>query len=178
MPQLSAAAEETYSSANPEDLARVYNFIEAREVTGRGRPTPRYLLAGAEPGDQVELPEEVYRILRQVIQAMREGLSVTVSPVSQTLTTQQAADILGMSRPTLVRLLDRGEIPFERVNSRRSTKLSDVLNYRTRRREKQYEALEAMPYVDENTPLPEVLAQLKEARHAVAARRRAATSGS
>lgn len=178
MPQLSAAAEETYSSASPEDLARVYNFIEAREESGHGRPAPRYLLAGAEPGDQVELPEEFYRILRQVIQAMRQGLSVTVSPVSQTLTTQQAADILGISRPTLVRLLDRAEIPFERVNSRRSIKLTDVLDYRTRRREKQYAALEAASDIDDGTPLPEVLAQLKEARHAVAARRRAVMSGS
>lgn len=65
-------------------------------VAGRSR----YFLAGSSPADRVELPAEVYRVLRQVVEALRQGLAVTVAPLARTLTTQQAADLLGVSQPT------------------------------------------------------------------------------
>ena len=167
-----SAVSETYQVQDGEGVARVHDFMEAREAAGRSRPAPRYFLAGATPGEQVELPEEVYRILRQVVEAMRRGMSVTISPVSQTLTTQVAADLLGISRPTVVKLLEDGRIPFERINGRRIIKLADLLDYRERRRREQYRSLEAMSTdLDEDTPIDEVLADLRRARQAVAAKR-------
>src|SRR3954452_8221143 len=103
---------ETYLPDADNDVARVYDFLAAHEQAGRGTPEPRYFLAGPTPGEQVELPHEAYRVLRQVIEAMRQGLAVTVVPQSQTLTTQQAADLLGISRPTVIKLLDDGKIPL------------------------------------------------------------------
>jgi excisionase family DNA binding protein len=167
--------QETYLPApDGGELAQVYDFIEAHEAAGKEKPEPRYFLAGAEAGDQVEIPAEVYRVLRQVVDAMRQGLAVTVAPQTQQLTTQQAADLLGVSRPTLIRLLDSGQIAFERVGTHRRVLLRDLLAYRERRRAQQYAALEATAVSpDEEEDVEAALARLREARKVIAARRRA-----
>jgi excisionase family DNA binding protein len=79
---------------------------------------------------------EVYQVLLGVVAAMGEGKAITVAPREQRLTTQQAADLLGVSRPTLVKLLDEREIPFEQPTSgrHRRLRLQDVLEYQKRRR--------------------------------------------
>ncbi len=165
---------ETYMPDAGEDVARVHDFLAAHEKAGRETPEPRYFLAGATPGEQVELPHEAYRVLRQVIEAMRRNLAVTVVPQAQTLTTQQAADLLGVSRPTVVKLLDEGKIPFERTGTHRRILLRDLLAYRDRRREEQYAALEAMnvDLDEDDEDVDAVLDQLRAARRTVARRRR------
>jgi hypothetical protein len=79
-----ALREETYLPGSDEQVAQVHNFLEAHENVGRGRPEPRYFLSGSAPGDRVELPAEVYRVLQQVVKALRQGLAVTVAPTTQT----------------------------------------------------------------------------------------------
>jgi excisionase family DNA binding protein len=119
----------------------------------------------------------IHAVLRQVINAMSQGQAVTVSPQSRTLTTQQAADLLGISRPALVKLLDAGDIPFEKVSTHRRVLLRDVLDYREKRRVAQCEALEATSVaIGSEDDMDETLADLREARRVVAARRRAAKS--
>lgn len=115
----------------------------------------------------------MYRLLRQVAEALQRGLAVTVAPVSKQITTQQAADLLGVSRPTVVKLLDEQKIPFERVGSHRRIRLKDLLEYRERRRAAQYAALEATSVaIDDEEDLETTLEELREARRVVAARRR------
>jgi excisionase family DNA binding protein len=158
-------------------LGKVYDFLAAREQAGRGEIEPRYFLSGATTGDRVELPRHVYEVLRQVVEAMKQGLPVTVVPRSHVLTTQQAADLLRVSRPTVIKLLRSGEIPFSMAGSHRRLKLDDVLAYQRRRREEQYAALEAtavdyaaaVDYADEED-LETVLSDLRDARKAVARR--------
>lgn len=118
------------------------------------------------------LPEPVYEILQQVVTAMQAGKAITVTPNDPVLTTQQAADLLGVTHPREVPRRE-GRMPFERVSTRRKVRLQDVLEYRERRKEEQYRALAevAAPFDDED--LETVLAQAKAARKAVAARRRA-----
>lgn len=170
---VSAARQETYLPGPGEQVAQVYDFLEAHEQAGRRRPRPQYFLAGSSPGDRVELPAELYRMLRQVVEALRQGFAVTVAPLVQTLTTQQAADLLGVSRPTVIKLLDESRIPFERVGTHRRILLRDLLAYREQRRAEQYAALEATAVdLDDEQDLDTALAHLREARRAVAVRRR------
>lgn len=167
--------EETYLPEAP--VAEVYDFIAAHEAKGRAPVRPLYFLASSEPGDRVELPAEVYRMLRQVVEALQQGLAVTVAPKTKQLTTQQAADLLGVSRPTLVRLLDEGKVPFERVGKHRRVLLRDLLDYREQRREAQYAALEATSVdLDDEEDFETTLQELREARRVVAARRRERSS--
>lgn len=164
-------SRQTYLPGSNDQLARVYDFFAAHEEAGRGRPQPRYWLAGGEHGDHVELPPEVYRVLRQVVEAMRASLAVTVIPQAQTLTTQQAADLLGVSRPTVIKLLDEGKVPFERVGTHRRVLLRDLLEYREVRRAEQHAALEMTSPAVDAEDVDMVLLELREARRAIARRR-------
>lgn len=139
-----ALEQQTYLPDQAEGVAALVSFLEAHERVRGTRPPARYLLVGTDEHDSVELPESVYRVLRQVVEAMRAGRAVTVAPQTQTLTTQQAADLLGVSRPTVVKLIDDGELAAETpAKRRRLVKLEDVLAYRQRRRAEQYQALVA-----------------------------------
>lgn len=95
-------------------------------------------------GERVELPEEVYRVLTIVIEEMRAGNAVSVVPISQRISTQEAAELLGISRPTLVRLLDDGEIPYDKPSRHRRLQLTDVLEYRDRSHTHARETLDFM----------------------------------
>lgn len=95
-------------------------------------------------GDQIELPLHYIQILQQVAAAMSQGLAVSVVPRDMVLSTQAAAEMLGISRPTLVRLLEAGVIPFVRANRHRRVYLQDVLQYQERQRRAAHEALSDM----------------------------------
>lgn len=114
----------------PADTAEMLEL--SRFLTNHVAPA---VLLGPD-GEQVALPIEVYTVLRQVAEAMEHGKAISVAPLSQQLTTQQAADLLGISRPTLVKLLDNNEISYERPagGRHRRLRLQDVLQYRDRRR--------------------------------------------
>ncbi len=112
----------------PEDLDELLDL--ARFVENHTEPG---LLLGPD-GEQVPLPAEVYRVLRQVVDVMRQGKATLVAPQGLLLTTQEAADFLGVSRPTLVKLLEQGAIPFEKPNRHRRVRLQDLLDFRARRR--------------------------------------------
>lgn len=170
MSATSILASSTHTESDVQQLGRVHDLLTADETTN---PVPRHYLVGGGADDPVELPEEVYQVLRRVVDAMQKGLSVTISPTSQTLTTQQAADLLGISRPTLIKALDDGKLPFTRSGTHRRLALTDVLDYREQRRRDQYAAIEALSVdVDESDDIDEVLSELKLARKAVAAARR------
>jgi len=87
-------------------------------------------------GQTVPLPLEAFRVLVEVAHAMRLGKAITVAPVDQSLTTQEAANFLGISRPTLVKLLESGRIPFDRPGAgrHRRVRLQDVVAYQEHRR--------------------------------------------
>ena len=160
----------------PEDSAkpaRVLDFLEAHTARDGAAASPGYALVGVEANDRIELPESVHRALTLVVAAMQAGRAVTVAPHSMSLTTQQAADILGVSRPTVVRLIDEDQLPAERVGNRRRLLLKDVLDYRDKRRSRQYDAIAATGIdVDDEEPAEVVRARLREARKVLAERRR------
>jgi excisionase family DNA binding protein len=110
----------------------------------------------------------------KVVAALNAGKAVTIAPQTVKLTTQQAADLLGVSRPTVVRLITDDALPAERIGNRHRLLLDDVLAYREQRRNRQYEALAATAVDIDAEDDPEVVRQqLREARRVVAERRRA-----
>lgn len=118
---------------------------------------------GAEPittlsgpnGEHLVLPPEVFEVLRDVVDAMAQGQAVTIAPVHQRLTTQEAADLLGVSRPTVVKLLESGEIPFEQPGRHRRVRLADVLAYRERSSVERRAALDQMVEIADEADLYE-----------------------
>ena len=85
-------------------------------------------------GTRLELPGEVLEVLREVVAALSQGLAITVAPHHSVLSTSEAAQLLGVSRPTLVRLLESGEMPFGKPGRHRRVRLADLLAYQQRSR--------------------------------------------
>jgi excisionase family DNA binding protein len=83
--------------------------------------------------ESVELPGFIYDILLQVVGYLRQGKGVSIVPVMAELTTQQAANLLGVSRPFLVGLLHDRRIPFHKTGTHRRIYRKDVMDYRDRR---------------------------------------------
>jgi len=123
--------DETYLPR--EDDAEIIDFLSALRDRGGQPADPRPRLTGAD-GQSVELSGSMFQVLLQVAVAMKAGLAVTVAPHHVTLSTQEAADLLRVSRTTLVRLLETGVIPFDKPSRHRKVRLDDLLEYRRRQR--------------------------------------------
>lgn len=115
----------------------------------------RVAVLRAGDDELLELPAEVTTLLQRIVEALAEGREVTVAPADRRLTTQQAADLLGVSRPTLVKLLEAGEIPFERPGGHRRVRLADVLAHRRRAEAHRRAALDELVAVTEDSGMYE-----------------------
>lgn len=119
--------------ADASGLADVLGFIEAHEARYGTSAKPAFFLSGASEHDRVELTEQLHDVLKRVAQALSHGQSISILIRDQEISTQQASEILGLSRPTVVRLIDDGELAaFVPGTVRRKLRLADVLAYRER----------------------------------------------
>jgi excisionase family DNA binding protein len=144
----------------PEDPANLARL--ARELIDAGVPG-RAKLVGPD-GSQIEIPEELYGVLRDVVSALSQGMAISIAPHNTMLTTQEAADLLNISRPTLVRLLTDSEIPYTMRGRHRRVLLRDILDYQERTRSQRRRALDQMATDAEDDGLYEVTAVPKPTR--------------
>jgi excisionase family DNA binding protein len=124
------------------ELTHLNEVIEhiAEEPTDRRQVTQ---LVAAD-GTSVELPASAFKGLRAIADDLAHGRTVVVMPHDRLLTTNEAAGVLSISRQFLVRLLDGGEIPFERVGTHRRLAVADVLAYREERAARRREKLDEL----------------------------------
>lgn len=109
----------------------------AQHLANFGEP-PRLVGPG---GHAVALPLEIYRILCEVADQLRRGNGVTVMPLSAVLTTAQAAELLNVSRPHVVKLVDAGEIAHHMAGKHRRLRLTDLMAYLAKRDQDRRDAL-------------------------------------
>lgn len=88
-----------------------------------------------ETKQRVKIPLRALKLLVEILQATSEGKPISIVPIATELTTQKAAEILGCSRPHLVKLLEEGEIAFTKVGKHRRVKYEDVIQYKEKKKE-------------------------------------------
>lgn len=121
-------------AAPPEQQAQVAALSRAMEgmVQAPKRRAPKCRLVGPN-GEATSIPESVFYVLERVAEVMARGDSITVVPVGKEVTTQQAAELLNVSRQYFVRLLDGGRIPFRKLGKHRRIRVEDVLAFKEER---------------------------------------------
>ena len=113
-----------------EDELPAYRQMEALLCRNDAR------LTGPE-GERTEIPPGLYRLMLKATRLLAANKVVMISAIDKHLTTQQAANLLGVSRPTLVKLLEDGTIPYRRVGRHRRIDYADVMAHRERTHQKQ-----------------------------------------
>jgi excisionase family DNA binding protein len=95
-------------------------------------------------GEEILLPNSIYQVLCQLIQMMASGKVISLVQIEDYLSSQEAADLLNISRPYLYTLLEQGQIPYIRVGTHRRIRLKDVMEYKHIRDKQCHKALDEL----------------------------------
>ena len=123
------------------------------EALDRSRARKIALVEERDDGGDVvrlEVPPATLRLLSQVLALMARQQTFVLYPESSELTTKQAADVLGVSRPFLIRVLEAGQIPFRKVGRHRRVLMQDVLAYKKTMQSKRRAALDELVKASED----------------------------
>lgn len=152
MPPTATALREHPVAPAPEETDLLRELDEYRPRRSRAKNQPMAKLI-APDGHELVLPASMYEVLRRAAHQLAAGQAVAITPVGMQLSTQQAADLLGVSRPHVVKLLETGEIPYTKTGKHRRVLLSEVMAYRDRQAGRRSEALDRLARRSEGLPL-------------------------
>ena len=93
---------------------------------------------------EVVIPAAAFHLLVNILSQMAQGNAVTLIPIHAELTTQEAADILNVSRPFLIKLIEAGEIPCRKVGRHRRIRYEDLINYKQQLDSQRMQALDEL----------------------------------
>jgi len=116
-------------SSKEAALAKRSKDILSKYLKINKKATLEFVGKGKE-NTKVELPSKAMYLLIGILHQMEAGHSISLVPIHNELTTQEAADLLNVSRPYLIHLLKEGEIPYRKVGTRRKILAKDVLHYK------------------------------------------------
>lgn len=103
-----------------------------------------------ESKERIKIPYKALKLLEDILKAMSEGKPISLAPIATEVTTQKAAEILGCSRPHLVKLLEEGKINYTKVGKHRRILFEDVIQYRDVMKSQQKNYLIDMMNFDED----------------------------
>ena len=95
-----------------------------------GAAEPLQFRIGPAPEETVRVPTSAVRMLVRILEEMAKGNAITLIPVHAELTTQEAADMLNISRPSLIQLLDEGKIDYRRVGTHRRVRFEALMKFK------------------------------------------------
>lgn len=125
------------------DLAEKSSRILATYV--QSTKAPAFQFRGPDGrAHKIHLPLSALKLLIDILVQMAEGNAVTLLPIHAELTTQEAADLLNVSRPYFVKLLDSKKIPYRKVGTRRRVLAEDVLRFKENIKNSRLKTLEKL----------------------------------
>jgi len=128
-------------TANPQQMLPTQEEIALARESGRVLSSVLKSRAKAQQIDlrdskgavrTLSVPAAAMRLLLNALTEIGQGNAVSITPIHAELTTQEAADVLNVSRPYLVQLLEKGEIPFHKIGTHRRVRHQDVIDYKNR----------------------------------------------
>jgi excisionase family DNA binding protein len=134
-------------------LAREASRVLDASSAAEGALRVRLVETGGAPPATLELPAAAARLLKELLREMGAGHAVTLVPIEAEITTQQAADLLNVSRPYVVGLVEQGKLPARMVGPQRRIRLADVLAYKAESKAKARAALREMVAIDQELGL-------------------------
>ena len=149
LPAYSEELGQRLPSADEKAVAAQLRTVLAAHMEHGGKL--RVLEEGARGPVELVLTPSISKLLLEVLRHISSGDSVTLVPVTKMLTTQQAADVLNMSRPYLISLLEKGDIEFELVGRHRRIKAETLFAYKRARNERRSKALSELAALDAET---------------------------
>jgi excisionase family DNA binding protein len=141
---MDAVAERVPVFPPADEEQQVHRLSAALQQDGSSQDDGKRAKLVSPSEEELEIPSSVYEVLVRVVREMDRGNGITIIPVHAELTTQQAAELLNVSRPYLVSLLKKKEIPFHEVGRHRRVRLNDLLAYKERRDSKRRRLLRDM----------------------------------
>ena len=106
-----------------------------------------------ETSEKIKIPLSALKLLGDILKAMGQGKLISIVPVATEMTTQAAAEVLGCSRPHLVKLLEDGKIAFTKVGKHRRIQFDDIMKYKKQMKEQQKQNIIDIMNADEETGL-------------------------
>jgi len=106
-----------------------------------------------ETNERIKIPIKALKLLAKILKETSQGKPISIVPVATEITTQAAAELIGCSRPHLIKLLENGEIKFTKIGKHRRIKYQDVLEYKKKVKSQQRKLLIEMMKADEETGL-------------------------
>jgi len=128
---VSVRIHETSTPTEADARQAKASLEQISEIPTSGRADLRIRIENDEHvGAEIILPQQAFRLLTHILAEMAQGHSLALLPARAEVTTQQAADILNVSRPYLIGLLEEKKIPFRLVGQYRRIRLDDLLTYK------------------------------------------------
>jgi len=136
--------------ANANELWQMLAAARVRTGDTEDRDESVRLQVVADDGEPatIALHRSLSELLTEILRVIGDGDAITFVPVHRQLSTQQAADLLNVSRPHVTKLLDRGDIPHEKIGRHRRVKAKDLFEYRDRKARECEEALSRLAAID------------------------------
>lgn len=148
---LQALPESAYTMPSEQDTIIAQETSRKLATHFHNQEKLTVLLTNPEnkPSEPIELPASVVRLLLDLLDEIAQGNAVTIMPIHAELTTQQAADLLNVSRPYLIHLLETKQIDFRKVGTHRRIMAKDVFAYKREIENKRRKALDELSALDQ-----------------------------
>lgn len=127
-----------------ESSRQLAKLLRSRKKTLRFRIQP-----DGHPEETIAIPRSAFRLLTEILTEMAQGNAITLIPIHAELTTQQAANLVNVSRPFLIELLEKGTIPHRKVGTHRRVLLQDVMDYKNKTDQARLKALQELSALDQ-----------------------------